>query len=42
MDDARHSEGCVAELGSQEGEGKSKSMECCPLSNHVSHLEREK
>lgn len=27
---------------SEEGEEKSKGMECCPLNNHVSYLKREK
>lgn len=31
------------EIGTQEeGEEKSKGMECCPLSNYVSYLKREK
>lgn len=42
MGDAVHSEGDFTKVDLQEGEEKTKDLECCPLSIHVSYLEREK
>lgn len=40
MGHAGYSEGDFAKLNLEKGGGKPKGMVCCPLSNHVDHLER--
>lgn len=42
MGDVGQSEVGFTKLDQQEGEEKTKDLECCPLSNNVSYLEKEK